>query len=176
MGGAQPKQFRPAEVAPELIQKARGECSKMAVLTARGAQAQPRWESRPPQGRAAVHLVARQPTYFLPLCLFPTADAHRMFMPWEPILTAANRTQACQRLRATTSYELQHPMPPSCSLTARKFPADTAAGMLRLFASTCPAADATPPATMTEGEAAANTDLFLFRGRACALARQQKLV
>ena len=99
-----------------------------------------------------------------------------MFTPWEPILTAANRSEACQRLRATVSRPFNHPLLPSCYLTARKFPAASAPAVLRLFAGTCEAADATPPGTMTEDEAAADNKLYLLWGWACHLARQLSLV
>lgn len=99
-----------------------------------------------------------------------------MFSPWEPILTAANRTQACQRLRAFASRPFEHPLVPTCSLLAQPFGGEAAPAALRLFAGTCAAAEASPPGAMTEGEAAVDSKLFLLRGRACSLLRQSKLV
>ena len=102
----------------------------------------------------------------------PAADAHRMFSPWEPVLTAPNRTMACQRLRSFVSRPYEHPLLPSCSLAAGRFVGDAAPAVLRLFAGTCAAAEASPPGAMTEGEAAIDSKLYLLRGRACTLVRQ----
>jgi hypothetical protein len=101
-------------------------------------------------------------------------DAHRMFSPWEPVLTAPNRTLACQRLRSFVSRPYEHAMLPSCSLAAGQFVGDAAPDVLRLFAGTCAAAEASPPGAMTEGEAAIDSKLYLLRGRACALLRQHE--
>lgn len=98
-----------------------------------------------------------------------------MFSPWEPVLTAPNRTLACQRLRSFVSRPYDHPLLPSCSLAAGQFVGDAAPATLRLFAGTCAAAEASPPGAMTEGEAAIDSKLYLLRGRACTIVRQSKL-
>lgn len=173
--GAPPKEYRPEDATPQLIQAARGACSKTATLAARGAGRRACRDGGAAciqtncLGKLQAHPAAPRPS--------PSpADAHGMFLPFETVLTAPNRTEACRRLQAAPSQPLEHPLPPSCPLTALPFTGDAAPALLRLFAGTCAAADASPPAAMTKAEAEADRQLFLLRGRACALAKQQHLI
>lgn len=173
---------RPEEATPKLFAKARGNCSGPAALAARGAEANhlvcqccAAWLH---SGLAESQLwpcwlCAAPPDPLLwPHAPPPAADAHRMFSPWEPVLTAPNRTLACQRLRSFVSRPYEHPLLPTCSLAAGRFVGEAAPAVLRLFAGTCAAAEASPPGAMTEGEAAIDSKLYLLRGRACTLVRQ----
>lgn len=145
------------------------DCSSWGVAAVEGSEGTAK-EYRPQEATPKLFAKARGN------CSGPAAlaarDAHRMFSPWEPVLTAPNRTMACQRLRSFVSRPYEHPLLPSCSLAAGRFVGEAAPAVLRLFAGTCAAAEASPPGAMTEGEAAIDSKLYLLRGRACTLVRQ----